>query len=177
MGKNRQSVTIDQAHSTGLIKELFRQKIPDDIIVRNNPRTINHYHSYGGVSFFFESLSRGRLFGTKCFNCKDAKIWLPPRVHCPDCWSRIYLWFEIDTTKAKVYTYSLTNYPGAGFKASVPCPLISVEIPGVCTKLMSYLSEFGEGEPYIGMPIRPVFNTGNPSYTILDLSWISRDIE
>ena len=35
--------------------------------------------------------------------------------------------------------------------------------------LMEYLSV---GEPGIGMKVVPVFNTTNPSYTILDLSWI-----
>jgi hypothetical protein len=34
---------------------------------------------------------------------------------------------------------------------------------------MEYLSV---GEPGIGMKVVPVFNTTNPSYTILDLSWI-----
>ena len=36
--------------------------------------------------------------------------------------------------------------------------------------LMEYLSV---GEPKIGMKVVPIFNTTKPSYTILDLSWIS----
>ena len=46
---------------------------------------------------------------------------------------------------------------------------VSVEIEGVCTKLMSYLKE---GEPQIGLTIRAVFNTQVPTHTILDLAWI-----
>lgn len=173
MSKQRQKVTLSPNIKTVLVSSLFHQDVPDDIMVRKNPRLITHDHSYGGISNFFRSLSRGVLLGTKCPSCKDAGIWLPPRVHCPDCWSKM-VWVDVDASNAAVYSHSMTNYPGAGFKASVPCPLISVEIPGVCTKPMSYLSEFGEGEPYIGMPIRPVFNP-SPTYTILDLSWVSKD--
>ena len=81
----------------------------------------------------------------------------------------------MNVDKATVYTHSMTNLPGAGFMLSTPCPLISVEIPGVCTKFMSYLSEFGEGEPYIGMPVKPVFRTDRPTYTVLDVSWVPGD--
>ncbi len=84
-------------------------------------------------------------------------------------------WWQVDTHGATVYSHSTTNYPGAGFKGTVPCPLISLQIPGVCTNMMSYLSEFGEGEPYIGMLVRPVFRTENPTRTILDLSWVPVD--
>lgn len=84
-------------------------------------------------------------------------------------------WIEIDTAGAKVYTHSVTNFPGAGFKMTAPCPLISIEIPGVCTKFMSYLMEFGEGEPYVEMKIRPVFRTDAPTYTILDVGWVPYD--
>ena len=156
---------------TVLVKSLFKQHIPPGVIVRENPRAITHYHSYGGLSKFFEGLAKGVLYGTVCDACGTTGIWLPPRVHCPDCWELMH-WVEVDTHGAAVYTYSTTNYPGAGFKASVPCPLISVDVPGVCTKLMSYLSKFGAGEPFIGMRIRPVFRMKHPTYTILDVSWV-----
>ena len=174
MTKRRQSVTISPNLKGSRVKRLFRRDISEDILIRENPRTITHNHSYGGLSKFFKGLAEGILFGTFCDNCNDTGVWLPPRVHCPDCWSEMR-WLEIITSHAKVYTYSMTNFPGAGFKATTPCPLISIEIPGVCTKFMSYLSKFGEDEPYIGMPVRPVFRTKNPTYTILDISWVPKN--
>lgn len=174
MSKERQKVILSPDIHTVLVKKLFKQDVPEDVLVRENPRTISHCHTYGGLSRFYEELTKGKLLGTLCGQCDQAQIWLPPRVHCPDCWEKMS-WVEINTSKARVYTHSMTNYPGAGFKASVPCPLISVEIPGVCTKFMSYLSEFGEGEPHIGMPVRPVFNTEHPTYSILDISWVPVD--
>ncbi|MDP3769553.1 MAG: hypothetical protein U1A23_03840 [Candidatus Sungbacteria bacterium] len=169
MRKKLQKVTLNPA-KTVLIDTLFKQFVPSDVIVRENPRTITHYHSYGGLSKFFDGLTNEILYGTLCLHDRATGIWLPPRVHCPDCWETM-IWAPIDFYEACVYTHSTTNLPGAGFQASVPCPLISIEIPGVCTKFMSYLSE---GEPYIGMPIEPVFRTKKPTYTILDISWIPR---
>jgi len=173
MPKERQRVVIPHDIQSELAESLFRLPVPPDVIIRENPRTIVHNHSYGGLSRFFKSLPRGVLLGTACGACKGG-IWLPPRVHCPDCWKKMR-WVKIDASNATVYTYSMTNFPGAGFKASAPCPLISVQIPGVCTKFMSYLSEFAEDEPYIGMPIKPRFRTENPTYTILDISWVPKD--
>src|SRR3989338_7167637 len=120
--------------------------------------------------------SEGALLGTKCWNCggPEGNIWLPPRVHCPDCWRKM-TWMTIDPTGAKIYSHSITNLPGAGFKGTVPCPLISLEIPKVWTRPMSYLSKFAEDEPYIGMPVKPVFRRRNPTYTILDLAWVPVD--
>ena len=156
-----------------LFKEIFKSQIPAGAWVLKNPKNIVHMHSYGGLSRFFEALTGGKLLGTFCPNCQ-SEIWLPPRIDCPDCWNKME-WREINTEGARVYSYSITNYPGAGFKGTTPCPLISLEIPRVCTNIMSYLSEFGDGEPYIGMPVRPVFRTEQPTRTILDLSWIPMD--
>ena len=175
MSKKRQRVEISPDVRVQLVEKLFRQQIPPDVLVRENPRAITHNHSYGGISKFFGGLAKGVLHGTVCDAdaCKGTGIWLPPRVHCPDCWERMR-WVEIDTSHATIYTHSMTNLPGAGFKASVPCPLISVALPGVCTKFMSYLSLFGEGEPSIGMRIKPVFKTKDPTYTVLDISWVPK---
>ncbi len=173
----RQKVIVPPDLATTLVARNFGQDVPPEIIVRENPRTIVHRHTYGGLSHFFLSLAKGKLMGRRCnsASCAHTGTWLPPRVHCPDCWKEMQ-WVEVDTSHAWVYTHSTTNLPGAGFLANTPCPLISVEMPNVCTKFMSYLSEFGEDEPYIGMPVRAVFRTKNPTYTILDVSWVPIEI-
>lgn len=170
--KNRVKVLID-GNEGSLAHDVLKHAVPPHVWVLENPKNIVHLHSYGGLSRFFEALTFGKLLGTFCFHCR-GEVWLPPRVHCPDCW-REMLWYEVKTEGARVYSYSVTNYPGAGFKGTVPCPLISLKIPGVCTNMMSYLSEFGEEEPFIGMLVRPVFRTENPTRTILDISWVPKD--
>ncbi|MEE8169230.1 MAG: hypothetical protein V3T70_01665, partial [Phycisphaerae bacterium] len=63
---------------------------------------------------------------------------------------------------------SVVKYPGELFKLPAGTPLISVELEGICTKLMSWLKE---GTPEIGMRVKAVFNTARPTNTILDLAW------
>jgi len=146
-----------------------REILSADPLVIKNEKNWHHIHSYGGWGKFFTGLQQKKLLATRCTNpqCAENRMWIPPRCECPDCWHDME-WVEAPTA-GKVYTHSTVLYPGAPFKLSIPCPLISVDIEGVCTKLMSYLKE---GEPEIGMPIKAVFNTENPTNTILDLAWV-----
>jgi uncharacterized OB-fold protein len=50
-----------------------------------------------------------------------------------------------------------------------PIKFINIEFDGVPTILMSYLCI---GEPKMGMRVVPIFRKVNPTYTILDLSWV-----
>lgn len=138
-------------------------------MVIKNPKDQTHFHTYGGLSQFFEGLTKGKLLGTKCGDsaCEENRIWLPPRPYCPDCLKKTE--YVKVPPRGKIYSFSTVLYPGKPFRLSIPCPLISVEIEGVCTKLMSYLKE---GKPKIGLPVRAVFNTEKPTYTILDLAWV-----
>ena len=141
----------------------------DDPLVVKNQKNWYHAHAYGGWGKFFRGLRDKKLLATRCTNpeCSEKRLWLPPRCECPDCWHDME-WVEAPMV-GKVYSHTEILYPGAPFRASIPCPLISVEIEGACTKLMSYMKE---GTPEIGMPIKAVFNTGNPTNTILDLTWV-----
>lgn len=138
-------------------------------LVIKNKKDWYHIHSYGGWGKFFEGLRKGKLLATRCTNsaCLEKALWLPPRCECPDCWHEME--WAAAPTKGTIYSHTTVLYPGAPFRADTPCPLISVEIEGVCTKLMSYLKQ---GTPRIGMPVRAVFNTEQPTNTILDLTWV-----
>lgn len=140
-----------------------------DPLVVVNPKTWSHYHTYAGWGKFFLGLQERKLLATKCVNsqCSENRLWLPPRCDCPDCWNRME-WVEAPQ-RGTVFTWSVVKYPGELFKLPAGTPLISVEIEGVCTKLMSYLKE---GTPAIGMAVKAVFNTESPTNTILDLAWV-----
>lgn len=140
-----------------------------DPLVIKNQKNWYHIHSYGGWGKFFQGLQEEKLLATRCTNseCAEKSLWLPPRCECPDCWHATE-WVEAPRT-GKVFTHSTVLYPGALFRASSPCPLISVEIEGVCTKMMGYMKE---GTPEIGMSVKAVFNTKAPTNTILDLAWV-----
>ncbi len=139
-----------------------------------NPRDITHIHTYGGEAPFFESLGKGRLLGTKCENpdCEHTgTTHVPFMVHCPDCLGKNTILDVTDLARktAKVHTFMVTERTGAFNTLKKPVRFINVEFDGVSTILMGYLSV---GEPEIGMRVVPIFNTKNPTYTILDLSWV-----
>jgi uncharacterized OB-fold protein len=140
----------------------------EPMVVRN-PKTWSHFHSYGGWGKFFQALRESKLLGTRCTNaaCEEKRLWLPPRCECPDCWHDME-WVDAPTI-GRVYTWSIVKYPGELFKLPAGTPLISVEIEGVCTKLMSWLKE---GKPEMGMPVKAVFNTEKPTNSITDLAWV-----
>ncbi|MCL5734102.1 MAG: hypothetical protein M1274_00690 [Actinobacteria bacterium] len=141
------------------------------------PRDMTYVHSYGGEAVFFESLSQGKLLATKCENpdCEaNGSVFQPFRIYCPDCLSKCAV---VDMTEraektAQIHTYMVCTRSGAFNVLDKPIRFINVEFENVSTILFSYLLV---GEPVIGMRVRPVFKVFNPTYTILDLSWVPAD--
>jgi uncharacterized OB-fold protein len=139
-----------------------------------NPREMVYIHSYGGESIFFESLGQGKLMATRCDNPKcDLKgaIFQPFRIHCPDCLGKNTVFDMTDLAKksAKVHTFMVCERSGAFNVLDKPIKFINIEFDGVPTILMSYLCI---GEPKMGLRVTPIFKKVNPTYTILDLSWV-----
>ena len=143
--------------------------LKEDPLVIKNQKDWYHIHAYGGWGKFFKGLQQEKLLATRCTNpeCKEKRPWLPPRCECPDCWHGME-WVEAPTM-GTIYTWSIVKYPGAPFRLPEGTPLISVDLEGVCTKLMSWLKD---GKPEMGLPVKAVFNTENPTNTILDLAWV-----
>ena len=139
-----------------------------------NPRDMTYIHSYGGEAIFFESLSRGKLMASRC-DAKDCgskgTIYTPFRIHCPDCLGKNSVVDLTDIAKktARIHTFMVCERSGAFNLLDKPIKFINIEFDGVATILMSYLSL---GEPEFGMKVVPIFKTGNPTFTILDLSWV-----
>ena len=146
-----------------------------DPIVVEKPRNPIHIHTYGGETRFFKALTEGRLLATKADPNGDSAgtFFLPPRVYDPDT-LELAEWIDVTDIameKAKIHTHITVHHPGAFNRVPFPCHLISVEIEGCSTIMMSYLLD---GEPEIGLPIEPRFNTTNPTYSILDLHWVPK---
>jgi len=139
-----------------------------------NPRDMVYIHSYGGEAVFFESLGRGKLMATRCDNpgC-DAQgtVYQPFRIHCSDCLGRntVFDMTELAQKTARIHTFMVCERSGAFNVLDTPIKFINLEFGGVATILMSYLSV---GEPEIGMRVVPIFRQVDPTYTILDLSWV-----
>jgi uncharacterized OB-fold protein len=138
------------------------------------PRDLTYVHTYGGEAVFFESLSKGKLLATRCDNPKcesKGSIYQPFRIHCPDCLAKMTVidMTEMAKKSATVHTFMVCQRSGAFNALDKPIRFINVEFKEVCTILMSYLLI---GEPHIGQKVVPVFKYYNPTYTILDLSWV-----
>ncbi len=139
-----------------------------------NPRDMTYIHAYGGEAIFFESLCKGKIYGTRCDNpdCEfKGTTYLPFRIHCPDCLAKntVVDLTEVCKTTAKIHTFMVCERSGAFNTLDKPIKFINVEFEGVDTILMSYLSI---GDPKIGMRVVPIFRTLDPTYTITDLSWV-----
>ncbi|SDO65802.1 Zn-ribbon domain-containing OB-fold protein [Desulforhopalus singaporensis] len=139
-----------------------------------NPRDMTYIHSYGGEAVFFESLSKKRLMATRCDSpdCDSrGTVYMPFRIHCPDCLCRNSIIDITDTAKttATIHTFMVCERSGAFNLLEKPIKFINIEFKGVDTILMSYLAV---GEPRFGQKVLPVFRTLEPTYTILDLSWV-----
>ena len=146
-----------------------RQTKPATVI--DFPRSINHIHTYGLLSPFFEGLRKGELRATRCPNskCAEKRLWLPPRAHCPDCYTEM-VWETLPKPViGKIYTFTQVVYAGIGVELSTPYWQIDVEIPGLATIPKSYLLY---GEPHIGMKVKAEFRTKNPTNTVLDYCWV-----
>ncbi len=145
-----------------------------DLVGVTNPRDIVHIHTYGGEAPFFESLKDGKLLATRCDNknCEyKGTVYIPFRIHCPDCLDRntIIDLTEKAKSKSTVHSFMVTERTGAFNTLPKPIKFINVEFDGVDTILMGYLSV---GEPHIGMRVVPIFKKKDPTFTILDLSWV-----
>jgi uncharacterized OB-fold protein len=141
-----------------------------------NPREMTYIHMYGGEAVFFEGLSKGFIYGSRCDNpaCEfKGTLYLPFRIHCPDCLARNT---PVDLTQtckntARIHTFMVCERSGAFNTLDRPIKFINVEFDGVATILMSYLSR---GNPQMDMKVVPIFRTLAPTYTITDLSWVPR---
>ena len=139
-----------------------------------NPRQMTYVHSYGGEAPFFEGLSQGKLLATRCDDpaCEaQGSVFQPFRIYCPDCLSKNTIIDMTDLAKEKslIHTFMVCERSGAFNLLEKPIKFINIEFEGVSTILFSYLSL---GEPKIGMRVLPIFKTLDPTYTILDLSWV-----
>jgi uncharacterized OB-fold protein len=143
-----------------------------------NPRRIVHHHSLGGEAVFFEGVTKGKLVASRCENQKcvtHGSVYMPYRIHCPDCLerNRDFDLTAIANKTARVYTFMVCERSGAFNTLEKPIRFINIEFEGVTTILMSYL--VGKQEPKIGMKVRPIFRTKNPTYTITDLAFVPAD--
>jgi uncharacterized OB-fold protein len=137
------------------------------------PRSLVHHHTYGLLSRFFAGLGQGKLQATFCPNkdCEENRLWLPPRAHCPDCYTRMR-WKQLKApVTGTIYSYTLVDYAGIGIELKTPYWQIDVDIDGhpTATIFKGYLAK---GKPQIGDKVIARFRRGREATnSILDVYW------
>src|SRR4030067_1169623 len=93
------------------------------------------------------------------------------RTDLPDCLVRntVFDMTELAQRTARVHTFMVCERSGAFNVLEKPIKFINIEFHGVATILMGYLSV---GRPEMGMRVVPIFRKVDPTYTLLDLSWV-----
>jgi uncharacterized OB-fold protein len=167
----KRKVQAKKPKETTFIGQAAHIRQTQPAIVIDFPRSLNHVHTYGMLSPFFEGLRKGELRATHCpnGNCPENRLWIPPRAHCPDCYTEM-VWKTLpNPVIGRIYTFTQVVYAGTGIELSTPYWQVDVEIPGLATIPKSYLLH---GEPYIGMKVKAEFRTKNPTNTVLDYYWV-----
>jgi acetyl-CoA C-acetyltransferase len=149
----------------------------------------DYYKTRGRISPFFDGLAEGKLIVTYC---PKHGIFIPPISTCrhSDCLDDISEnWTELTKSTGRLQTWTTMQYTGPSFKGDTPFHNVLVEYPDLTqccdivtgesisglkcnTSIMSRLilpSFMAETDIYIGMPVRPKFNTSTPTGRITDM--------
>ena len=153
---------------------------------------IDYYKTRGRVSPFFDKLAEGKLLVTYC---PKHGIYAPPIATCrhTDCLDDISEnWTDLTDCIGRVQTWTTMEYTGPSFKGKTPFHNVLVEYPnlsdrtdavtgkplenlGCHTSIMSRLvlpEYLSDSDIYIGMPVRPDFNTQSPSGRVTDMWYV-----
>ncbi|HDM35943.1 MAG TPA: Zn-ribbon domain-containing OB-fold protein [Candidatus Syntrophoarchaeum butanivorans] len=96
---------------------------------------LEYRDDWGMIRPFFEGLSEGRLYGTRCPLCE--KIYCPPRAHCPSTGCNLSQteWVELEP-KGVLESYTILGLSTQGHIDELPLILGLVRVNGCSTCLM-----------------------------------------
>ncbi len=142
-----------------LIEKAFKEEIDgnpsiDTPLEVPDIMDITYKYSYGGISRFFREIrDNQKLFGSKCTKC--GKVWLPPRVHCNECYASTE-WVELGDT-AEIATYTVVYYGTSIFFDKTPYVCAFVRVDGADTLLMQNIFFKDIKNARVGMKLKIKF--------------------
>lgn len=128
------------------------------------------YHWWAGetASRFFVSLrDKRQILGTKCGQC--AKVYVPPRKTCPQCFNRDMSWVELPPT-GELVTHTVVHRQLDALAKKTPVIFGLIRLDGADTALLHMLGEVEPKEVIIGMRIQAVFANDRKG-NILDIAY------
>ena len=153
----------------------------------HTPYHIDYFKTRGRVSPFFDGLGEGKYLVTYC---PKHGVFVPPVSTCRHCLDDISEnWTDLAYAVGRIQTWTSMHYTGPSFKGDLPFHNVLVEYPDnyrlhdavngkplqnqtILTAIMSRLvlpDWMEEKDIYAGMPVRPRFNTANPTGRVTDM--------
>jgi hypothetical protein len=109
------------------------------------------------IEQFYKFLGQQKLMAGQCLKC--AKIHLPPRPLCDNCFSRDFEWVNV-SGKGKLLTYTIINIAPAQFQELTPYAVGIVQLEnGV--KIPGMIQGLKQEQLKIGMELTLDFGTCN----------------
>jgi uncharacterized protein len=115
------------------------------------------YHWWAGetASRFFVSLrDKRQILGTKCGRC--AKVYVPPRNTCPQCFNGDMSWVELPPT-GELITYTVVRRQLDALSKKTPVIFGLIRLDGADTGLLHMLRDLEPKDIAIGMRLQAVF--------------------
>ncbi|MBA7617633.1 hypothetical protein ES703_24949 [subsurface metagenome] len=109
---------------------------------------------------YFEELKKRKIMGIKCHKC--AKVYMPPRRVCPDCFVEMTLDDMVElSTKGTLEGFTVVNYPfvdpNTGAMRPFPYGYLICKLDGADTYLMHFCDETDHTKFKIGQRVEAVF--------------------
>ncbi len=118
-----------------------------------------------GTRFLSEIRDNKKLLGLKCPSC--SKVYIPPRLHCPECFVRMSDWVEL-SGKGTLASYTVVRYQEPYMPKDPPYAYGVIQMDGADTGLVHILGGIDLDKIKIGMRLEPVFKDEREG-SILDI--------
>ena len=121
-----------------------------------------------GERFFREIMDNGRLVASRCAKCNLN--YLPPRIYCERCMSKLEEYVQIDNT-GTVETFTMCHQDADGKELSEPVTVALVRFPSAHGGIVHKT----KGQISIGDRVRLVFKEKSKrTGSILDIDYFER---
>lgn len=132
---------------------------------------VHYRYTYGvaGERFFRELKERAHLLASTCPKCK--KRFLPPSLYCEDCFVEM---IEYGPVTGPGTVDSFTVLHDSLEERPLPEPIVAafVRFDGIAGGLLAPLKGIAPQQVRIGLKVKPVIETRQPTGSIRDLAWI-----
>ncbi len=131
-----------------------------ELLRHNYLQKITYHYSAGRYAsrFFYESKENKKLFGSRCSKC--SKVYVPPRIVCPECHKKMRQWVEVGPRGTLVGCTSVNHAfpdPLTGEIRSTPYGFGLIKLDGCSTNWLFFLEESDPEKMRPGMRVEAVF--------------------